>query len=376
MGGRRQRGAWAAACLVVGLAGTAAAAPPEVRQVCLDTLTVHLERSHIDPSETDVEEICEGFLQAIREGLPRASWPEWMRTALLEIDFGFAPKGARHDPSARYRYPYQVWMPRAVGQGPGGWSHNTPAEQFAYDFLMPIGTPVLAARAGVVARVQDGSHARNVADRDGDKGNAVTILHEDGTFALYVHLEPGIPVGKGQRVRRGQRIGLSGNTGFAGGPHLHFVVRSRRADGEVVSHRTLFGKPGSIGADLEEGHHYGSIPRSKRPLRVRVDGVPVTDGETVKIPRNEEAKIEVRAGARDADVTLANRVRYENMTIWTLDTSEPGHVRAEPMKGMRGGDLAEKVAAVNVDEGLVFVYHGVPRDPDFGLFQIRFEITE
>ena len=51
------------------------------------------------------------------------------------------------------------------------------------------------------------------------------MLHDDGTFGLYAHLGwDSIRVRVGQRVRRGEYIADSGNTGYSSGPHLHFAV--------------------------------------------------------------------------------------------------------------------------------------------------------
>jgi murein DD-endopeptidase MepM/ murein hydrolase activator NlpD len=53
----------------------------------------------------------------------------------------------------------------------------------------------------------------------------VRILHDDGTYAIYAHLNTNtIRVKPGDRVERGQYIADSGNTGFSSGPHLHFAV--------------------------------------------------------------------------------------------------------------------------------------------------------
>ena len=55
----------------------------------------------------------------------------------------------------------------------------------------------------------------------------VRVLHIDGTMAVYAHLQPeSVMVHPGQRVRVGQRLGASGNTGFSTGPHLHFSVQA------------------------------------------------------------------------------------------------------------------------------------------------------
>jgi murein DD-endopeptidase MepM/ murein hydrolase activator NlpD len=66
-------------------------------------------------------------------------------------------------------------------------------------------------------------------EKYGGRANYVRILHADGTMGLYAHLEEGgVLVQVGQHVRAGQEIGLSGNTGFTTGPHLHFAVQVNR----------------------------------------------------------------------------------------------------------------------------------------------------
>jgi len=54
-------------------------------------------------------------------------------------------------------------------------------------------------------------------------GKWVMVEHGNGLSTLYAHLSV-IDVGKGQQVGRGQVIGLSGMTGYATGPHIHFGV--------------------------------------------------------------------------------------------------------------------------------------------------------
>jgi hypothetical protein len=92
-------------------------------------------------------------------------------------------------------------------------------DQFAIDFDMAIGTLITAARAGVVAEIEengiDGNHPNNY----------VIIDHGDSTYGYYMHLtKNGAIVNKGDTVKAGDHIAYSGNTGLAGYPHLHFVV--------------------------------------------------------------------------------------------------------------------------------------------------------
>ena len=81
-------------------------------------------------------------------------------------------------------------------------------------------------------RIEGGSGARRgpVGGReDHGRANHVRILHDDGSMAVYAHLQPeSVVVRAGARVRAGQQIGSSGNTGFSTGPHLHFAVQLNR----------------------------------------------------------------------------------------------------------------------------------------------------
>jgi murein DD-endopeptidase MepM/ murein hydrolase activator NlpD len=139
------------------------------------------------------------------------------------------------DPSARprdfeYLLPLQQRALR-IDQGFGGtFSHNDPQNRYAIDLAADVGTPVVAAREGVVMQVEnDFEKAGLNRERYGGRANFIRILHDDGTMALYAHLKSeGAMVRVGQRVRAGQQIGLSGNTGFTTGPHLHFVIQVNR----------------------------------------------------------------------------------------------------------------------------------------------------
>jgi len=92
-------------------------------------------------------------------------------------------------------------------------------DRYAYDFAMPVGTPVTASRAGRVVRVVESG-----ADY-AFPNNLVVVDHGDGTFAQYMHLtQDGADVVVGALVEPGDTIGRSGATGLAGYPHLHFVV--------------------------------------------------------------------------------------------------------------------------------------------------------
>lgn len=92
------------------------------------------------------------------------------------------------------------------------------------DIAAPIGTPVHAALAGVVLAT---GNTDLVHDSRGHQcysfGKWVMLVHGNGINTMYAHLSE-IDVSKGQSVTTGQVIGLSGMTGYATGPHLHFGV--------------------------------------------------------------------------------------------------------------------------------------------------------
>ena len=123
-----------------------------------------------------------------------------------------------------YRYPFP-WRggPFRLTQGPNGtYSHFGPKGRYAMDIAMPEGTPIIAARAGVVIKTENHQNGRGT----NPAGNFVRVLHADGTMGVYLHLKRGsVVVSEGQRVAYGTPLAKSGNTGNSSGPHLHFVVQ-------------------------------------------------------------------------------------------------------------------------------------------------------
>ncbi len=123
-----------------------------------------------------------------------------------------------------YVLPYSAGESYLVSQGncsPGTHFAGS-RDQYAYDFAMPIGTRVVAARDGVVEEVVE-----RFFDGNGvvEEPNYLAIRHADGTLGVYFHLtHDGADVDVGRPVRQGQPIARSGNTGRAAQPHLHFGV--------------------------------------------------------------------------------------------------------------------------------------------------------
>ncbi len=130
-----------------------------------------------------------------------------------------------HDDDHLYSLPYASNKSYRVLQGFGSRFSHTGLEEFAIDLDMPVGTPVHAARAGVVAEIEE-SHNRGCWDDGcGKYANFIVVRHSDGTTGEYYHLRKGGSiVDVGDTVTQGQKIGYSGNTGHTTMPHLHFAV--------------------------------------------------------------------------------------------------------------------------------------------------------
>ncbi len=149
---------------------------------------------------------------------------------------------AVHQPDTNYRIPFSLGQYFPITQAyPDTMTHKTIDSMHAVDIAMPIGTDILAARDGVVFDIAaDNFRGGLNLSRDGQAANIVRILHDDGTFSLYAHLNwNSIRVKPGDRVRAGQYIADSGNTGFTSGPHLHFAVQ-RNAGLSVQSLPVVF----------------------------------------------------------------------------------------------------------------------------------------
>lgn len=186
--------------------------------------------------------------QTIRRVLPARSNT---RLALLTAITGGKPlvytpqfQYALGDPAGAaqsYRYPLP-WRggPFRLSQGAEGqYSHFGPKNRYAMDIAMPVGTQIIAARAGVVVKIENSQSGRGTDP----SGNFVRVLHDDGTMGVYLHLKQGsVSVREGQRVTVGSPLALSGNTGNSSGPHLHFVVQRNNGSG-LVSIPYQFNQP-------------------------------------------------------------------------------------------------------------------------------------
>ncbi|MDF1696399.1 MAG: M23 family metallopeptidase [Saprospiraceae bacterium] len=162
---------------------------------------------------------------------------------------------SEHDNDYLYQLPFEKGATYIVSQGYNGkFSHQG---ENAIDFALEVGEKVYAARGGIVYKTvkKNKKSCRNSSCQQ--YNNFITIYHEDGTFSEYSHLTyNGVSVKAGDKVKAGELIGYSGNTGWSSGPHLHFVVYRYNKKGERITLKTKFETKKKKGIYLKENKSY------------------------------------------------------------------------------------------------------------------------
>lgn len=103
--------------------------------------------------------------------------------------------------------------------------YSSGAPHWAFDYAVPMGTPIYAPRAGVIGLVRDGE-PDGLGPKPGRPGNMVVLQWTTKSgrrrAMLFNHLMKGsVKVKSGQKVKMGQLLGKSGNSGNSSGPHCH-----------------------------------------------------------------------------------------------------------------------------------------------------------
>ena len=158
-----------------------------------------------------------------------------MRAEIRKLQKGIITE----DTSFVYSLPFAVDEAHCLVQGYfSRYSHKNRA---ALDFKMKRGTGVFAARSGKVIRVKEDGYKGGLNRKYRPQGNFIVIQHADSSRAGYWHLQhDGALVNVGDTIQQGQLIGLSGKTGYALFPHLHFLVWRFKNNGQWEQTATRF----------------------------------------------------------------------------------------------------------------------------------------
>jgi murein DD-endopeptidase MepM/ murein hydrolase activator NlpD len=177
---------------------------------------------------------------------------------------------AVHDDSYVYLLPYAPGASFHVSQGyHGAFSHTGP-DEYAIDWQMPVGTPIHAAREGLVVESKDDMDQGGPSLKYEKSANCILIQHPDGTIGIYGHLKKdGNKVKVGDRVQAGDFIGLSGNTGYTCGPHLHFAVFKAKNGRERMSLPVKFHSADAAAITLVSGQWYQAALLAPSPIATR-----------------------------------------------------------------------------------------------------------
>ncbi len=123
----------------------------------------------------------------------------------------------------KIKMPLNESTPFRISQGAVGCcTHNLSGYEYAWDFDVPYGTPVLAAEGGSVIQVWEPNRGGGCDAKFSDLAHNIKILHDDGTVAQYVHIQSKVKLR--EKVSQGQEIGKTANNGFHCAPQLHFNV--------------------------------------------------------------------------------------------------------------------------------------------------------
>ena len=175
----------------------------------------------------------------------------WFAFYFFFILFFTGPRDLSRYPIAQaspYRLPWKAGVERFVAQGNRSFTSHRDYHEYAWDFVMPNGTEVLASRAGRVVEIEE-----NFEGIGGDS-NYLMLEHADGERSAYAHIKTrGTLVKVGDEVAQGQPIALSGMVGQTVFPHVHFYVINRE---QTSSTPISFAEvPGGV---PQAGHFYVS----------------------------------------------------------------------------------------------------------------------
>ena len=227
---------------------------------------------------------------------------------------------------------------------------------------MADGYTVIAAAAGTVLRTRDGEpdvSSRIRTDRNGkDAGNGVVIDHGNGWESQYSHLKLGsIAVRPGQKVERGDRLGLIGMSGNSEFPHLHFSVRLR---GKAVDPYIGRAAPSKCNANDASGGMW--TPATARSLAYT---------PTILIAAGLASQVPPRSVAERTQVPTIEG-RYAPLLLWVdLIGAKAGDVQEFGLTGPDGESIHMQTVRIE-DGGLSWFAFSGKRPPDGGWIPGRY----
>ncbi len=227
---------------------------------------------------------------------------------------------AKHNENQIYLLPYEHGKKFYLSQGYNGiWSHQG---EFAIDFNMEEGEKIYSARGGIVFNIKEDS---KIGGPDRNKfikhGNEVNVMHDDGTYAKYVHLRyNGVVVENGKRVQRGDLLGYSGNTGWSTEPHLHFAIYKVNSKLKPITIPTRFLNHDEKIISLKEGLYYYSTHPGKPKYKIKLGRLLKNEFyENYKKNINENKKISIRKEQIDNCFVLFLQNGFTNNYVINLN---------------------------------------------------------
>jgi murein DD-endopeptidase MepM/ murein hydrolase activator NlpD len=159
-----------------------------------------------------------------------SNYPSTSKLENVSLAANYRP--TESNPLHGFLYPFNTYQ--TLSQEYNGTTHRG-RMRYARDMAAAIGTPIFAMRSGVVVGVEDRFPDTGGGPENMTKFNYVWIEHDGGYRSAYLHLKQGftssINIKIGDRVRAGQAIGLTGNSGWSSGPHLHVEVHKYENNG-------------------------------------------------------------------------------------------------------------------------------------------------
>lgn len=265
---------------------------------------------------------------------------------LIQSSFVLGDPAVEPDAHYAYRLPFKPGTVLDVVSGRPGQnpSHGSDFLRHGYDFGVPVGKIVVAARDGVVIYAND-DNPNGVPETVGttwvmeSRANSIMVQHADGSMGYYAHLYPGSALVKpGDTVKAGQRIALTGEAAAADRPFLHFAVL--RSDGKrLVSVPIRFGDPfRNAPIDLSHGSE-----RVELGTELSGTQVALMDGGRLKVVARTDAP-----RSRDTDRPSAEPARPQRP-----EHTQPGEQQTSEITSESSDSSFEKMVLMLVVLGLI-----------------------